>query len=101
MTFEFDLSPEEEGELGGQDKASCLAAGPSFLSVCLHIVFWRLAAEGARCGGVGEVDFYNVFNGIVGGAANVRRPQFRRFYAMASISTPQPYAVIFDLVSAV
>ncbi len=49
----------------------------------------------------GEVDFYNVFNGIVGGARNVRCARFRRSYAMASISTPQPYAVIFDLVSAV
>ena len=27
--------------------------------------------------------------------------RFRRFYAVASISTPQHYAVIFDLVSAV
>jgi hypothetical protein len=63
--------------------------------------FLRLAAEGARCGGVGEVDFYNVFNGILGGARNVRRAQFRRLYSTASISTPQPYAVIFDLVSAV
>src|SRR3954453_13096404 len=27
--------------LGRQDKASCLAAGTSFLSVCLHIVFGR------------------------------------------------------------
>jgi hypothetical protein len=28
--------------LGRQDKASCLAAGTSFLSFCLHIVFARL-----------------------------------------------------------
>jgi hypothetical protein len=27
--------------LGRQDKASCLAAGTSFLSFCLHIVFGR------------------------------------------------------------
>jgi hypothetical protein len=63
--------------------------------------FLRLAAEGARCGGAGEVDFCNVFNGILDGARNVRRAPFRRFHAMASISTPRPYAVIFDLVSAV
>ncbi len=84
-----------------QDKASCLAAGTSFLSVCLHIVFWRLSAEGARCAGAGEVDFYNVFNGIVGGACNLRGAQFRQSYPIASISTPRPYAAIFDLVSAV
>jgi hypothetical protein len=34
------------------------------------------------------------------GAANVRGALFRRFYSTASISTPQNYAVIFDLVSA-
>jgi len=28
--------------LGRQDKASCLAAGTSFLSICLHIIFARL-----------------------------------------------------------
>ena len=28
------------GKKGRQDKASCLAAGISFLSLCLHIVFW-------------------------------------------------------------
>ena len=37
----------------------------------------------------------------MGGAANVRRAPFRRFYAIASISTPQPYAAIFGLVSSV
>jgi hypothetical protein len=101
VTFEFDLRPEEEGELGGQDKANCLAAGTSFLSVCLHIVFGRLSAVAARCAGVGEVDFYNVFNGILGGARNVRRARFRRFYSTASISTPRHYAAIFGLVPAV
>ena len=53
------------------------------------------------CAGAGEVNFCNVFNGILGGARNVRRLQFRRFYAIASISTPQNYDVIFDLVPAV
>jgi hypothetical protein len=31
----------------------------------------------------------------------VRRVRFRRFYAGASLSTPRPYAAIFDLVSPV
>jgi hypothetical protein len=91
----------QNARLGVQDKASCLAAGTSFLSVCLHIVFWRPSAEGVGWPGVGEVDFHNVFNGILGGARNVRLAPFRRFYAMASIYTPQPYAVIFGLVPAV
>jgi len=53
------------------------------------------------CAGADEVDFCNVFNGILGGARNVRRAQFRRFYSTASISTPQPYAIIFDLAAPV
>jgi hypothetical protein len=43
----------------------------------------------------------SVFNTVLYGARNVRRARFRRFYALASISTPQPYTPIFDLVSAV
>jgi hypothetical protein len=37
----------------------------------------------------------------VGGACNLRGAQFRQSYPIASISTPRPYAAIFDLVSAV
>jgi len=91
---------EKDPRLRGQDKASCLAAGTSFLSVCLHIVFRRLSAEGARCAGAGESDFPNIFNAILGGACNVRRYKFRRLYACASISTLQRYAAILGLASA-
>jgi hypothetical protein len=59
---------------------------------------FRCLGEVRRCW---EADFLSVFNAVLGGMCNVRRWRFRRFYAVASISTPQPYILIFDLVSAV
>jgi hypothetical protein len=42
--------PSYPGRLRRQDKASCLAAGTSFLSFCQHIVFAGLALCAVRCG---------------------------------------------------
>lgn len=97
----WSRSRANHDRLRGQDKASCLAAGTSFLSICLHIVFWRQPADPARCAGTAEADFPSVFNDFLGGRRNVRRWRSRRFYAVASISTPEPYTPIFDLVSTV
>ena len=41
--------------LRAQDKARVLAAGTSFLNVCLHIVFWGLSIDSARCAGAGRL----------------------------------------------
>lgn len=87
--------------LRGQDKARFLAAGTSFLSVCLHIVFGSHRADPARCAGAGKANSLSVFNAVLCVTRNVRHVRFRRFYAVASISTPRHYTSIFDLASAV
>jgi hypothetical protein len=72
---------------GRQDKASCLAAGTSFLSVCLHIVFARLGFDVVRCSGGASDAIFFVFNGPSAIARDVRGARDRSAYADASIST--------------
>jgi hypothetical protein len=76
----------------GDGKIKRVVSPPEFRSqVFVCIVFRRLSAEGARCAGVGEVEFPNIFNAIVDGARNVRRVRVRRLYACANISTLRRY----------
>ena len=64
---------EAQGEIdrGWQDKARFLAAGTSFLSFCMHIVFAPLGFDAARCGDGASDAISFVFNGPSAIACNV------------------------------
>jgi hypothetical protein len=70
-----------------QDKASCLAAGTSFLSFCLHVVFAGLALCPVRCGGGAADTLFFVFNDPSGITCDVLGVKDRIAYAEASNST--------------
>lgn len=72
---------------GWQDKARFLAAGTSFLSFCLHIVFALLGLDAVRCGDGASDAIFFVFNGPSAIARNVWGAGDRSAYADASIST--------------
>ncbi len=55
--FEVERGAGEDTTDDGKIKRDCLATGTSFLSVCLHIVFWSRAADPARCAGAGYAIF--------------------------------------------
>jgi hypothetical protein len=81
------LGTSDRGRRGRQDKASCLAAGTSFLSFCLHIVFARRGLGVGRCGGGAADAVFFVFNGPGAIARNVRGRRDRTAHAGASAST--------------
>ena len=72
---------------GWQDKARFLAAGTSFLSFCLHIVFAPLGFDAVRCGDGASDAIFFVFNGPSAIARNVWGRSDRAAYADASVST--------------
>jgi hypothetical protein len=72
---------------GGQDKARFLAAGTSFLSVCLHIGLQPIGFDAARCGDGASDAISFVFNGLSAVARNVRGRRDRTAYADATIYT--------------
>ena len=78
---------QETSDRGGQDKARFLAAGTSFLSFCLHIVFAQFGFDAARCSDAASDSIFFVFNAPSAIARNVREPRDRSAYADASIST--------------
>jgi len=77
----------DRGGRGGQDKARFLAAGTSFLSFCLHIVFAQFGFDAARRSDAASDSIFFVFNAPSAIARNVREPRDRSAYADASIST--------------
>jgi hypothetical protein len=70
-----------------QDKARFLAAGTSFLSFCLHIVFVPLGFDAVRCGDGASDAIFFVFNGPSAVTRDVQGRRDRTAYADASIST--------------
>lgn len=81
-----------------QDKASCLAAGTSFLSVCLHTVFRRSLIATARCVRAARPILSFVINGKVGGIRTVQEIENRLAPQLASRTALRPYAAIYSLV---
>ena len=85
----FVRGRREQGDIsrGWQDKARFLAAGTSFLSFCLHIVFAPLGFDAVRCGDGASDAIFFVFNGPSAIARNVWGRSDRAAYADASVST--------------
>jgi hypothetical protein len=85
----FGVRQEGAGSIsrGWQDKARFLAAGTSFLSFCLHIVFAPLGFDAVRCSGGASDAIFFVFNGPSAIARNVWGRSGRATYADASVST--------------
>lgn len=86
---------KEKSRLRGQDKARFLAAGTLFLSICLHIVFWRCAFPFARCAGGADPILSFLFNSSSSTYRTLRRARNRRLPPPASIYALRLYASIY------
>jgi hypothetical protein len=71
-----------------QDKASCLAAGTSFPSRCLHIVFRRFGFGAVKRDGGAQAKVLFVFNSL--GAIGRGRREARGCHALAGASVSAP-----------